>query len=199
MAQRGSKGHSITCQAIWHFLHLPMWMAPSSQLTAAAWVRSRRTRVSPGYQGSKEPGQQPQSFVVQHHDAKTNNLTFILPRFLAQLRKYTGGFTTVFPSEVSCNHTLHRNAVPLKYVAVSSLSLGSLQTSRILPGHGKHEGGRRGIRTQNDLFSIGLNFIPKDFFSYWVIICLLRFKALHFVSYQRSIFLMPLKGQLPRW
>jgi len=93
MAQWGFKGHTKTRQAAWHFPRLPMWMAAGPGLTAAA--RSRSARSCPGCQVSKQPEQQPQSLVVQHRDAKTNNLMLIYPDTWHSWKTHGGGWNQV--------------------------------------------------------------------------------------------------------
>ena len=151
-------------------------MVAGTQLTAAGGPGALQDARSAS---SKSSG--PQSFVVQRHDAKTNNLMLIYPDFWHSWENTLVVLEpSVFPSEVSRNRALCRNAIPLKHSAVCSLSLECLPTSRKLlglSGQTKHQGVKRGIPPPNNLLFQKPGFHHQRFISYWVMkhFCLLKF------------------------
>lgn len=129
MAQQGSKGHTKACQAIWHFPHLPLWMALGTCFTAEPCLGG------PGL--SRMPGQQVARAVVTElcgsaHNAKANNLMLIYPDFW---HSWENTLVVLQPSfHGSSNHTPHWNAMPLKHPEVCFDSLENLGTLRNLSG-----------------------------------------------------------------
>lgn len=187
MAHWGFKGHTKTRQAAWHFPRLPMWMAAGPGLTAAA--RSRSARSCPGCQVSKQPEQQPQSLVVQHRDAKTNNLMLIYPDTWHSWKTHGGGVEpSVFPSEVSCKQAPQWNASLLKHTTICSLSQECVPSSRSLlglQGQWEHKGWKDRshlLPAPNNLFSWKSGFYHQRFDSYWVMKHLLLVKILNSAS-----------------